>query len=161
MNQSNSTIGKTSQKPASSKTNKGLSSEEIAAMKDYIKEKKAAARRGAHPDEAEVEAEVLAKIALMLEPDRSMGKRIHALIRASVPALTPRLWYGMPAYSKDGKVICFFQPGNKFKTRYSTLGFNDGAKLDDGVMWPVAFALKELNAAEEARIVALVKKAAG
>ena len=102
---------------------------------------------------------MLAKIAEMPEPDRAMGKRLHAIIKASAPTLSPRLWYGMPAYAKDDKVICFFQPAQKFKTRYATLGFSDKANLDEGAMWPVAFALKELTAAEEARIGALVKKA--
>ena len=105
------------------------------------------------------EAAVLAKIATMREPDRAMGKRLHAIITASAPALAPRLWYGMPAYTKDGKVVCFFQSAQKFKTRYATFGFSDKANLDDGHMWPTAFALKELTAAEEARISALVKKA--
>jgi hypothetical protein len=103
---------------------------------------------------------VLAKIAEMPEPDRAMAARLHALIKASAPALSPKTWYGMPAYARDGKVVCFFQGANKFGTRYSTLGFSDAAKLDDGGMWPVAFALKELTAADEARISALVKKAA-
>jgi len=102
---------------------------------------------------------VLAKIAEMREPDRAMGKRLHAIIKASAPVLSPRLWYGMSAYAKDGKVVCFFQSGQKFKTRYATFGFSDTANLDEGALWPVAFALKDLNAAEEARVVALVKKA--
>ena len=105
------------------------------------------------------ESDVLAKITEMLEPDRAMGKQIHAIIKDTAPALSPRLWYGMPAYTMDGKVICFFQNSQKFKTRYSTLGFSDQAKLDEGAMWPVAFAVKELTATEEARISALVKKA--
>ena len=105
------------------------------------------------------ESRVLAKIAEMSEPDRTMAKRLHALIKATAPALSPRTWYGMPAYAKDGKVVCFFQSGQKFKTRYATLGFSDKANLDDGAMWPTAFAVKELSAAEEARIGALVKKA--
>src|SRR5213083_2580040 len=105
------------------------------------------------------ESEVLAKIAQMPEPDRAMAKRLHAIIKASAPALSPRTWYGMPAYAKDGKVVCFFQSAQKFKTRYATFGFSDKANLDDGNMWPVAFALKELTAADEARIAALVKKA--
>ena len=110
-------------------------------------------------DEADGESAVLAKIAAMSEPDRTMGRRLHAIIKASAPALSPRLWYGMPAYAKDGKVVCHFQPAGKFKTRYSTLGFSDKASLDQGAMWPVAFALKGLTAAEEARIGELVKKA--
>src|SRR5207247_7984107 len=108
---------------------------------------------------ADGESEVLAKIAAMTEPDRAMAKRLHAIITASVPALSPTTWYGMPAYAKDGKVVCFFQSGQKFKTRYATLGFSDTANLDDGDMWPVAFALKKVTAAEEARIGTLVKKA--
>jgi hypothetical protein len=114
---------------------------------------------GSRADKKDGESAVLAKIAEMPEPDRSMGERIHAIIKASAPALSPRLWYGMPAYAKDGKVICFFQNAKKFNTRYSTLGFSDQAILDDGHMWPVAFALKELTANEEARITALLKKA--
>ena len=136
----------------SGKKPKGFTDEERSAMKERIKELKAG--------EADGEAVVLAKIAQMPEPDRTMGKRLHAIIMASVPTLAPRLWYGMPAYAKDDKVVCHFQPASKFKTRYATLGFSDKAKLDDGVMWPNAFALKGLTAAEEARIAALVKKAA-
>jgi uncharacterized protein YdhG (YjbR/CyaY superfamily) len=132
---------------------RGFTDDEKAAMRDYIQEKKgeAAGEDG--------ESLVLAKIAGMKEPDRAMAKRVHALIKASAPSLAPRLWYGMPAYSKDGKVVCFFQDAQKFKSRYSTLGFSDKAKLDEGSMWPVVFALKVLGAAEEARIAALVKKA--
>ena len=122
-------------------------------MKERAKELKAEA------EAADAESAVLAKIAEMLEPDRTMATRLHTIINASAPALTPRLWYGMPAYAKDGKVICFFQDAEKFKTRYSTLGFSDTAKLDEGAMWPVAYALKELTADNEARIIALVKKA--
>ena len=114
---------------------------------------------GQRSGEAEGESTVLANIAAMPEPDRSMGGRLHAIIRASAPALTPRLWYGMPAYAHDGNVVCFFQSADKFKTRYMTLGFSDKANLDEGSMWPTSFALKELTAAEEARIVALVKRA--
>ena len=114
---------------------------------------------GPRPDKGDGESAVLAKIAEMPEPDRAMGERVHAIIKASAPSLLPRLWYGMPAYAKDGKVICFFQNSQKFKTRYSTLGFSDKANLDEGNMWPVAYALKELTATEEARIVELVKKA--
>jgi hypothetical protein len=136
---------------AISKKLKGFTDEEIGAMKERIQELKA--------DEADGESAVLAKIAEMPEPDRSMGKRLHAIIKASAPALSPRLWYGMPAYAKDGKVVCHFQPAQKFKTRYATLGFSDKASLDEGAMWPNAFALKGLTAAEEARIAALVKKA--
>ena len=111
-------------------------------------------------DKADGEGAVLAKIAEMPEPDRAMAERLHAIIKASAPVLSPRLWYGMPAYAKDGNVVCFFQSAQKFKTRYATLGFSDKAKLDEGAMWPNAFALKELTAAEEARIAALVEKAA-
>jgi uncharacterized protein YdhG (YjbR/CyaY superfamily) len=130
---------------------KGFTDEERAAMKDRIQELKA--------DSGDGESAVLAKIAEMPEPDRTMGKRVHAIVRTNAPALTPRLWYGMPAYSKDEKVICFFQPAQKFKTRYATLGFSDKASLDEGNLWPTTFALKGLTAAEEARIAALVKKA--
>jgi hypothetical protein len=133
--------------------------EERGAMKERAKEQKAAARRGPRADKADGESAVLAKIAEMPESDRAMGERLHAVIKASAPALSPRLWYGMPAYAKDGKVVCFFQSAQKFKTRYATLGFSDEANLDEGAMWPVAFALMELTAADEARIGALVKKA--
>src|SRR5438445_7261348 len=122
-------------------------------MKDRVQELKAAA------DKADGESAVLAKIAEMPEPDRAMGKRLHAVIKASAPALSPRLWYGMPAYAKDGNVVCFFQPAQKFKTRYSTFCFSDKAHLDQGTMWPNAFALTKLTAEDEARIGALVKKA--
>ena len=130
----------------------GLTGEERGAMKARLKELKAG--------EADGESDVLAKIAEMPEPDRAMAERLHAIITASAPDLTPKTWYGMPAYAKDGKVVCFFQSAQKFKTRYATLGFSDKANLDDGAMWPIAFALKELTAAEEARIAALVKQAA-
>src|SRR5215813_1873338 len=119
--------------------------------------KKAAARPSA--DKATGESAVLAKIAEMPEPDRALGERLHAIIKASAPALSPRTWYGMPAYAKGGKIVCFFQPAQKFKSRYATLGFNDAANLDEGTMWPIAYALTELTAADEARIGALVKKA--
>ena len=141
------------------KTSKGFTEEERVAMKERVQELKAAARRGPREDKADGESAVLAKIAGMPEPDRAMGKRLHAIIKASAPALSPKLWYGMPAYAKDGKVVCFFQSAQKFKTRYATFGFSDTANLDEGAMWPVAFALKELTATEEARIVALVTKA--
>src|SRR5712671_1685091 len=141
------------------RTSKGFTDEERAAMKEYVQERKAAARRGPRADKADEESAVLAKIAEMPEPDRALGERLHAIIQASAPALAPRLWYGMPAYAKDGKVVCFFQSAQKFKTRYATFGFMHEANLDEGVMWPTAFALKELTAAEEARIGALVKKA--
>jgi uncharacterized protein YdhG (YjbR/CyaY superfamily) len=135
--------------------------EERSAMKERAKEQKASARRGPRADKADGEGEVLAKIAELPEPDRAMAERLHAVITASAPALSPKLWYGMPAYAKEGKVICFFQSAQKFKTRYATLGFSDDAKLDDGTMWPSAFALMKLTAADEARIGALVKKAVG
>jgi len=144
---------------ASGKTFKGFTDEERAAMKERAQELKAEARRGPRADKADGESELLAKIAEMPEPDRALAKRLHAIIKASAPALSPRTWYGMPAYAKDGKVVCFFQSAQKFKTRYATLGFSDEADLDEGAMWPVAFALKELTATEEARISALVKKA--
>ncbi|HEX2715812.1 MAG TPA: DUF1801 domain-containing protein, partial [Candidatus Acidoferrales bacterium] len=130
-----------------------------AAMKERAQELKAAARPGPGAQKVDGESDVLAKIAAMPEPDRAMAKRLHAIIKASAPALSPRLWYGMPAYAKDGKVVCFFQSAQKFKTRYATFGFSDKANLDEGAMWPTAFALTELTAADEARIGALVKKA--
>ena len=144
---------------ATDKTSEGWTDEERAAMKERVQELKAAARRGPRTGKADGESEVLAKIAEMPEPDRAMGERLHAVIKASAPALSPRLWYGMPAYAKDGKVVCFFQSAQKFKTRYATFGFSDEANLDEGAMWPTAFALTELTAADEARIGALVKKA--
>jgi len=137
----------------------GFTDEERAAMKERVQEMKTSARRSPGADKADGESAVLAKIAEMREPDRTMAKRLHAIIKASAPALSPRTWYGMPAYAKDGEVVCFFQPAQKFKTRYATLGFSDAANLDEGAMWPVVFALKELTATEEARIRALVKKA--
>jgi uncharacterized protein YdhG (YjbR/CyaY superfamily) len=130
---------------------KGFTDEERAAMKERLQELKA--------DKADGESSVLAKIAEMPEPDRAMAKRLHAIIKASAPALSPRLWYGMPAYARDGKVVCFFQSAQKFNSRYATLGFSDQANLDEGNLWPTTFALKELTAAEEARIGALVTKA--
>jgi uncharacterized protein YdhG (YjbR/CyaY superfamily) len=153
---------KTKQKPAKStgavntKSN-GFTAEERAAMKERAKELKAEAR--AKKDKAAGEADVLAKIAEMPKSDRAMAKRLHAIIKANAPDLSPRTWYGMPAYAKDGKVLCYFQSADKFKARYATFGFNDIANLDEGAMWPVAFALKELTATEEARIAALVKQA--
>ena len=154
---------KDTQKSAKSTTAKkrheGFTDEERAAMKERVQEMKAAAHRGPRADKADGESAVLAKIAEMPEPDRSMGKRLHPLIKASAPTLLPRLWYGMPAYAKDGKVVCFFQSAQKFKTRYATFGFSDKANLDEGAMWPTAFALTKLTAADEARIGALVKKA--
>jgi uncharacterized protein YdhG (YjbR/CyaY superfamily) len=137
----------------------GLSDEERAAMKQRTRELKAEARRGPRAGKADGESAVLAKIAEMQEPDRVIAERLHAIITASAPGLSPKTWYGMPAYAKDGKVVCFFQAAEKFNTRYATLGFNDTANLDDGAMWPTAFALTELTATEEARIGALVQKA--
>ncbi|MFL5820738.1 MAG: iron chaperone [Solirubrobacteraceae bacterium] len=141
------------------KKSKGFTDEERAAMKERAQELKVEARRGRRADKADGESAVLAKIAEMQGTDRAMAKRLHALIQASAPALSPRTWYGMPAYAKDGKVVCFFQSAQKFKARYATFGFSDEANLDEGAMWPTSFALKELNAAEEAKIGALVKKA--
>jgi uncharacterized protein YdhG (YjbR/CyaY superfamily) len=138
---------------ATGKTSKGWTAEERAAAKAYAQELKAEAR-GANDERA-----ALTAIAAMSEPDRTMAERVHAIIKASAPDLSPKTWYGMPAYAKDGKVVCFFQSADKFKARYATLGFNDAANLDEGAMWPTSFALKELTAAEEAKIGALVKKA--
>jgi uncharacterized protein YdhG (YjbR/CyaY superfamily) len=146
---------KSTTRPAAQKSARGFTDEERAAMKERAKELKAAA------DKADGESAVLAQIAGMPEPDRAMARRLHAIIKASAPALSPRLWYGMPAYAREGKVVCFFQSAQKFKTRYATVGFSDAANLDEGALWPVAFALKELTAAGEAKIGALVKKAAG
>jgi uncharacterized protein YdhG (YjbR/CyaY superfamily) len=137
------------------KASKGFTDEEKAAMRERAQELKAEARAGKTGEESAV----LAKIAAMPASDRSMGERLHAIIKASAPGLSPKLWYGMPAYAKDGKVVCFFQGAQKFKTMYATLGFSDKATLDEGDMWPTAFALKELTAADETRIGALVKKA--
>jgi uncharacterized protein YdhG (YjbR/CyaY superfamily) len=155
---------KDTQKPAKStaaadKKYEGFTDEERGAMKERAQELKAASGRGPRGKEADQESAVLAKIADMPEPDRAMAERLHAVIKASAPALSPKLYYGMPAYAKDGKVVCFFQPAQKFKSRYATFGFNDTANLDEGTMWPTAFALMELTAADEARIGALVKKA--
>ena len=145
---------------AADKTIEGFTAEERAAMKERAKELKTAGRRGPRADKADGESDVRAKIAEMPESDRVMAERLHAIIKATAPALSPRTWYGMPAYAKDGNVVCFFQSAHKFKARYATFGFSDKAKLDEGTVWPVAFALKELTAADEARIGALVKKAA-
>jgi hypothetical protein len=144
---------------ATDKKFEGFTDDERGAMKERAQELKAAARRGPRVAKADEESAVLAKIAEMPEPDRVMAERLHAIIKASAPALSARLWYGMPAYAKDGKVVCFFQSAQKFKSRYATFGFNDSANLDEGAMWPTAFALTELTAADEARIGALVKKA--
>jgi uncharacterized protein YdhG (YjbR/CyaY superfamily) len=144
---------------ATNKKSKAFTDDERAAMKERAQELKAEARRGPRADKAEGESAVLAKIAEMPGPDRAMAKRLHAIIQASAPALSPKTWYGMPAYAKDGKVVCYFQSAQKFKSRYATFGFSDKANLDEGPMWPTSFALKELTAAEEAKIGALVKKA--
>ena len=143
---------------AKGKADKGLSAEEIAAMKETLKERKAEERAG--KDRAAGESATLAAIAAMQEPDRTMAARLHAIVTASAPDLWPKTWYGMPAYARDGKVVCFFQSAQKFNARYATFGFNDTANLDEGAMWPTSFALKELTASEEKKIAALVKKAA-
>jgi uncharacterized protein YdhG (YjbR/CyaY superfamily) len=148
-----------SAKSTTGKANKGFTEEERDAMRERAQELKAPARRGSGAGKADGENAVLEKIAAMPAPDRAMGERLHAIIKASAPDLSPRTWYGMPAYAKDGKVVCFFQSAQKFKTRYATFGFSDKANLDEGAMWPTAFALTELTAADEARIAALVKKA--
>ena len=155
---------KNSQKPAKStavtdEKFEGFTAEERAAMKEHAQELKASARRRSRGKDADEEGALLAKIAEMVEPDRIMAERIHAVVKAVAPTLSPKLWYGMPAYASDGRVVCFFQPAQKFKSRYSTLGFNDAARLDEGAMWPTAFALTELTTDGEARIAALVKKA--
>ena len=150
---------------SSAKTYEGFTAEERAAMKDRANELKAAGRRGSRAgkanktDQTDGESEVLAKLAEMDEPDRVLGERLHAIIKASAPSLSPKLWYGMPAYAQDGKMICFFQSAQKFNSRYATLGFSDKANLDDGTMWPTTYALTELTAADEARIAALVEQA--
>jgi uncharacterized protein YdhG (YjbR/CyaY superfamily) len=148
-----------SAKRTSGKASKGFTDEERAAMKERAQELKAAARPTPRAGKADGESEVLAKIAEMPVRDRSIAERLHALVKASAPALSSRTWYGMPAYAKDGDVICFFQSAQKFKTRYATFGFSDKAHLDEGALWPTSFALTELTAAAEARIGALVKRA--
>jgi hypothetical protein len=158
----NKSAAKKTQKSVKSNATAGKKStsftdEEKAAMRDRAAELKAEARMS--KNKAEGENAAVAAIAAMKEPDRSMAKRLHAIIKAAAPSLSAKTWYGMPAYAKDDKVVCFFQSAQKFKSRYATLGFSDAAKLDDGALWPVAFALKELNATEEAKISALVKKA--
>ena len=155
---------KATQKPANSttaigKASTGFTDEERAAMRERARELKAAARRGPRADKADGESDVLAKIAEMSEADRALAERLHAIVKTSAPDLSPRTWYGMPAYAKDDKLVCFFRPAYKFKDRYATFGFSDKANLDEGAMWPTAFALTKLTAADEARIVALVKKA--
>jgi len=161
MTEGKHTAQKESQKPdrgVADESAKGFTAEERAAMKERAREMKAEARM--EKDRAEGEKALLEKIDELPEPDRSMAARIHAIVTANAPSLAPRTWYGMPAYSKDGKVVCFFQGASKFNARYATFGFNDTANLDDGAMWPTSFALKELTAAGEEKIAALVKKAA-
>jgi uncharacterized protein YdhG (YjbR/CyaY superfamily) len=148
-------------KTATETSSSVLSDEELAALKETVQERKSASRRGKGADKADGERDVLAKIAEMPQPDRSMAERIHRLVKASAPELTPRTWYGMPAYANtDGKVVCFFTPADKFKSRYASFGFEEAANLDDGTMWPTAFALTKLTDADEKRIAALVKRAA-
>ena len=142
------------------KASDAFTAEEKAAMQEHVKAEKAAARKAAK-GETDLEPEVLAKIAELPEPDRSIAQRIHNVIKDAAPSLTPRLYYGMPAFAKDGKVLCFFQPAKKFKSRYATLGFNDVAALDDGAMWPCAYALTTLTAADEKKVRALIARAAG
>jgi uncharacterized protein YdhG (YjbR/CyaY superfamily) len=155
-----SNAGKSSQvATASGKKSSGFTDEERAAMREHAQELKQAARRGSSADKMDGEKDLLAKIAEMQEPDRVMAEQLHTLIQTVAPALSPKTWYGMPAYARDGNVVCFFQSAQKFKSRYATLGFTDKANLDDGPMWPTSFALKELGSAEKARISALLKKA--
>ena len=149
---------KSARKPEE-KSGKGFTADERAAMKERAQELRAEARRGSRGSKADGESDVLAKIAEMDGMDRAMAERLHALITGSAPSLSPKTWYGMPAYAKDGKVVCFFQSAGKFKSRYATLGFSDQANLDAGTMWPTSFALKELTSADEAKIAALVRKA--
>jgi uncharacterized protein YdhG (YjbR/CyaY superfamily) len=144
---------------ATGKTPKGFTDEERVAMKERLQELRADRQRVRRADKEDGESAVLAKIAALPQPDRAMGERIHAMVKANAPDLTPKTWYGMPAYAKNGNVVCFFQSAQKFKTRYATLGFSDKANLDEGQMWPTAFALKDLSTAEETMIGALVKKA--
>ena len=153
-------------KPARSSTavdepSQGFTDEERAAMRERAREVKAESRRGSKPNREDDEAAVLAKIAEMPQADRALGERLHAVIKASAPSLSPKLWYGMPAYALDGKVVCFFQNAQKFKTRYSTLGFSDLARLDDGALWPTSYALTELTPEVEEKVSALVKRAVG
>jgi uncharacterized protein YdhG (YjbR/CyaY superfamily) len=150
---------KASRKTAAHSSPQGFTEEERAAMKERAGELKAAARRGARAGKAGGERDVLAKIAEMPESDRAIAERLHAIVKATAPELAPRTWYGMPAYARNGKVVCFFQSAHKFKSRYATLGFSDAANLDDGAMWPTAFALTKLTGREEAKIAALLKKA--
>ena len=155
-----STATKTATKTTTAKSKSaGFTDDERAAMKERAAELKAEARRGSRGNKADGESDLLAKVAEMPEPDKAMATRLHEIITASAPTLSPKTWYGMPAYAKDGKVVCFFQSADKFKARYATLGFNDSANLDDGAMWPTSFALKELTASAQAMIAALVKQA--
>jgi uncharacterized protein YdhG (YjbR/CyaY superfamily) len=147
--------------PATRKKREGFTEEERAAMKERLQEMKAEARRGSKAGKADGESALLAKIAELRDSDRAMAERLHAIVKANAPTLSPKTWYGMPAYARNGDVVCFFQGAQKFKTRYATLGFSDKANLDDGDMWPTSFALKELTAAVEAEIAALLKKAVG
>jgi uncharacterized protein YdhG (YjbR/CyaY superfamily) len=149
----------TTDSAANDETTAGFTADERAAMRERAKEVKAAARRGPRAKGADGEADVLAKIAEMPEADRAIAERLHAIIKANAPALAPKTWYGMPAYARDGKIICFFTSADKFKSRYATFGFNDDAHLDDGAMWPTSFAVKALTPAVEARIAELVKQA--
>jgi len=149
------------ERKSAKQASEAFTDEERAAMKERAGEQRAAARRGPRAGKADGEHDVLAKIAEMQESDRAMAERLHVIVKASAPALSPKAWYGMPAYALDGKVVCFFQSAQKFKTRYATFGFSDAANLDEGAMWPTAFALEKLTAADEARIGALVKKAVG
>ena len=151
----------TQESAATGGKSKGFTADERAAMQERSQELKAEAKRGKSAKKADGESDVLAKIAEMPEPDRALAERIHAIVKASAPELAPKTWYGMPAYAKDGKVICFFQSASKFNTRYATFGFQHDAKLDEGDMWPVTFALLKLTDADEARIAALVKRAVG
>ena len=152
---------RSAKKRTTHKASKSFTDDERAAMRERAREVKATARRGSRTSEADGESDVLEKIAEMQEPDRVMAERLHTLVKASAPALSPRTWYGMPAYAKDGKVVCFFQSAQKFKTRYATFGFSDKATLDDGAMWPTEYALNELSADAEKRLAALVKAAVG
>lgn len=146
---------------ATDATSEGFTEEERAAMKERAREMKAEGRRGARKGKADGEADVLAKIAEMPPEDRALAERVHAIVKATAPELAPKTWYGMPAYARNGKVVLFFQSAHKFKSRYATLGFSDQARLDDGAMWPTSFALTDLTAAEEERIIALVTRAVG
>ena len=153
------TTQRSSKSTSTAKQSNGFTAEERAAMKERARELKAEAR--ANKNRAEGERDLLAKIAEMSDPDRAIAERLHAIVTESAPALSPKTWYGMPAYARDDKVVCFFKPAEKFNSRYATFGFEDAAKLDDGAMWPTSFALTKLTAGDEAKIAALVKKAAG